>query len=72
MKQLSSDWVLAREPEPGIQASRRSPAVAGIYADAKMLSDESKLLLLTHQYMELHLNAQDALRAAQADIMMGA
>ena len=72
MKQLSSKSVLASEPEPGIQASRRSPAIAGIYADAKMLSDESKLLRLTRQYMELRLNAQDALRAARADIMMGA
>jgi hypothetical protein len=72
MKQLNSDWVLASEPESGIQASRLSPAVAGFYAAAKMLSDESNLLLLTHQYMELRLNAHDALRAARADIMMGA
>ena len=35
-----------------------------------MLSDESKVLLLAHLYLELRLNAEQALRAARADIMM--
>jgi hypothetical protein len=35
-----------------------------------MLSDESRLLLLTHLYLELRLSLKDALRAAQADTIM--
>ena len=35
-----------------------------------MLPDESRLLLLTHLYLELRLSLKDALRAAQADIIM--
>jgi len=70
MKQLISDWVLATEPEPRIQTPRPRPAVAGLSADVNMLSDESKLLLLTHLYLELRLNLEDALRAARADIIM--
>ena len=47
-------------------------AAAGLSADVNLLSDESKLLLLTHLYLELRLNLEDALRAARADIIMTA
>lgn len=67
MKQLISDWVLAIEPEPSDQSS---PAFAGLYADTKLLPDESKVMLLTHLYLELHLNLEQAIRAARADVMM--
>ena len=70
MKRLISDWVLATKPEPGGQTSQPSPAFAGIYADRKLLSDETRLLLLTYLYLELRLTVEDALRAARADIMM--
>ena len=68
MKQLISDWVLTTELEPRIQTQRPRPAVAELSADVNMLSDESKLLLLAHLYLELRLNLKDALRAARADI----
>ena len=70
MKQLISDWVLAIEPEPTDQSSQSSPAFAGPWADTKLLPDESKVMLLTHLYMELRLNLAQAIGAAQADIMM--
>ena len=69
MKQLISDWVLTSEPERRVQTSRASPAVAGLSTDANILPHESKLLLLTHLYLELRLSLKDALRAAHADIM---
>ena len=70
MKQLVPDWVLATEPGPRTQALRPPPAVAEISADVNLLSEESMLLLLTHLYLELRLNLEDALRAAHADIIM--
>jgi len=70
MKQPISDWVLAIEPEPSGQATQSGPAFAGRYPSAKLLSDEGKVLLLAHLYLELRLNAEQALRAARADIMM--
>jgi hypothetical protein len=69
MKQLVSDWLLAPKPEPGVQNSPPSPVSTGIHPEAKLLSDEGKLLLLTHLYLELRLTLQDALCAAKADIM---
>jgi hypothetical protein len=70
MKQLISDWVLAREPELRIQASHPYPTAAGLSSDENILSNKTKLLLLTHLYLELRLSLKDALRAAWADIMM--
>jgi hypothetical protein len=35
-----------------------------------LLSDEGKVLLLAHLYLELRLNVEQALHAARADIMM--
>lgn len=69
MKQKISDWLLAPKPEPGVQNSPPSPVFTGIYPEAKLLSDEGKLLLLTHLYLELHLTLEHALHAAKADIM---
>jgi hypothetical protein len=69
MKQEVSDWLLAPKPEPGVQNSPPSPVFTGIYREAKLLSDEGKLLLLTHLYLELHLTLEHALRAARADIL---
>jgi hypothetical protein len=43
---------------------------AELHADTKLLSDESKVLLLTQLYLELRLNVEQALRAARADITM--
>jgi hypothetical protein len=68
MKQLISDWLLNTKPEPGVQASQPSLPFAGMYP--KMLSDEGKLLLLTQLYLELRLNAEQALRAARADLLI--
>jgi hypothetical protein len=65
MKQLISDWLLNTKPEPGVQASL---PFAGMYP--KMLSDEGKLLLLAQLYLELRLNAEQALRAARADLLI--
>jgi hypothetical protein len=67
MKQLISDWVLANDAEPSDQSSL---AFAGLYADTKLLPDESKVMLLTHLYLELRLNIEQAIRAARADTMM--
>ena len=36
----------------------------------KVVSDESKLLTLTQLYLELRLEVEHALRAAQADLMV--
>jgi len=68
MKQKVSDWLLAPKPEPGVQNSPPSPVFTGIHPESKLLSDEGKLLLLTHLYLELHLTLEHALRAARADI----
>ena len=69
MKQMISDWLLAPKPEPGVQNSGSSPVFIGNQPEAKPLSDEGKLLLLTHLYLELRLTSEQALRAAKADIM---
>jgi hypothetical protein len=69
MKQVISDWLLAPKPEPGVQNSAPSPVFIGIHPEAKLLSDEGKLLLLTHLYLELRLTLEQALCAAKADIM---
>jgi hypothetical protein len=69
MKQLISDWVLAIEPEQSGQSTKPCLAFAGLSAYTKFLSDESKVLLLAHLYLELCLNAEQALRAARADVM---
>jgi hypothetical protein len=70
MKQLISDWVLAVEPEPGSQTAQSCRHVAELCPNPKLLSDEGKVLLLTHLYVELRLSVDQALRAARADIMM--
>ena len=69
MKQLISDWILANEPEQSGQNTKPCLAFAGLPAYTKFLSDESKVLLLAHLYLELCLNAEQALRAARADVM---
>ncbi len=69
MKQLVSDWLLVPKPEHRVQNSPPSPVSTGIHPEAKLLSDEGRLLLLTHLYLELHLTLEHALRAAKADIM---
>jgi hypothetical protein len=45
-------------------------AFAELHADNTLLSDESKLLLLTRFYLELRLNVEQALLAARADMML--
>jgi hypothetical protein len=70
MKQGILDWVLAMEPEPSGQTTQSYAAFAGVYPSAKLLSDEGKVLLLAHLYLELRLTVEQALRAARADIMM--
>jgi hypothetical protein len=70
MKQGILDWVLAMEPEPSGQTTQSYAAFAGLYPSAKLLSDEGKVLLLAHLYLELRLTVEQALRAARADIMM--
>jgi hypothetical protein len=45
------------------------PSSAGLSAYTQFLSDESKVLLLAHLYLELCLNAEQAFRAARADVM---
>ena len=69
MKQKVSDWLLAPKPEPDVQKSPPSPVFTGIHPEGKLLSDEGKLLLLTHLYLELRLTLEHALRAARADII---
>ena len=70
MKQLISAWVLGMKPEPSDQSSQSSSAFAGPWADTELLPDESKVMLLTHLYLELRLNLVQAIRAARADVMM--
>ena len=70
MKQLLSDWLLAPKPEPGVRPSPPSPAFIGIHPEAKPLSDEGKLLILTYLYLELRLTLEQALCAARADLSM--
>jgi hypothetical protein len=70
MRQRILDWVLAIEAEPSGQTTQSYAAFAGVYPSAKLLSDEGKVLLLAHLYLELRLNVEQALRAARADIIM--
>ena len=70
MKQRILDWVLTIGPESSDQATQSGQAFAEQYPNAKLLSDEGKVLLLAHLYLELRLNVEQALRAARADIMM--
>ena len=70
MKQRILDWVLTIEPEPSDQIIQSGPAFTGLYPSARLFSDEGKVLLLAHLYLELYLNAEQALRAARADLMM--
>jgi hypothetical protein len=72
MKQSVSDWLLAPKPEHRVQNSPPSPVSTGIHPEAKLLSEEGKLLLLTHLYLELHLTLEHALCAARADLSMAA
>jgi hypothetical protein len=60
---------LAVEPEQSDQSTKPCPAFAGLSAHTKVLSDESKVLLLANLYLELCLNAEQAFRAARADVM---
>jgi hypothetical protein len=70
MKQPILDWVLAIGPGSSNQTTQSGPPFAGLYPSAKLLSDEGKVLLLAHLYLELRLSVEQALRAARADIMM--
>jgi hypothetical protein len=70
MKQQILDWVLTIGPESSDQTRQSGQAFAGLYPSAKLISDEGKVLLLAHLYLELRLTAEQALRAARADIMM--
>jgi hypothetical protein len=70
MKQLIANDILAVEREPSSPASPSFLPFTGLYAKPKLLSDESKVLLLTELYLELRLNFEQALRAARADMMM--
>ncbi|MBV9873717.1 MAG: hypothetical protein JO025_03225 [Verrucomicrobia bacterium] len=70
MKQQILDWVLTIGPESSEQITQSGQAFAGLYPSAKLLSDEGKVLLLAHLYLELRLTVEQALRAARADIMM--
>jgi hypothetical protein len=70
MKQRILDWVLTIEPEPSGQIKQSDPAFTGLYPSARLFSDEGKVLLLAHLYLELCLSAEQALRAAQADLLM--
>jgi hypothetical protein len=70
MKQGILDWVLAIDSEPSGQTTQSDAAFARLYPSARLLSDEGKLLLLAHLYLELRLNADQALCAARADIMV--
>ena len=69
MKQLISDWLLTRKHEPDVQQAKASVAFTEIYPEAKLLSGEGKVLLLTHLYLELRLTLEHAVRAAKADSM---
>ena len=60
---------LAIEPEQSGPNTKPCLAFAGLSADTKFLSDESKVLLLANLYLELCLNAEQAFRAARADVM---
>jgi hypothetical protein len=69
MKQSISEWLLTTKRERRVQNSPASLNITGTYPEAKLLSDEGKLLLLTHLYLELRLTLEHALRAARADII---
>ena len=68
MKQLISDWLLNTKREPSVRNLQSPLSCTGIYPEAKLPSDEGKLLLLTYLYLELRLNLEHALRAASADL----
>lgn len=70
MKQQILDWVLTIGSGSSDQTIQSGQAFAGLYPGAKLLSDEGKVLLLAHLYLELRLTVEQALRAARADIMM--
>jgi hypothetical protein len=63
------DGPLTIEPEQSGPSTKPCLAFAGLSADTKFLSDESKVLLLAHLYLELCLNAEQAFQAARADVM---
>jgi hypothetical protein len=70
MKQRILDWVLTIEPYACGPTTNPGKSFAGLYPSVKLLSDEGKVLLLTQLYLELCLEAEQALRAARADIKM--
>jgi hypothetical protein len=69
MKQSISECLFTTKRERRTQNSPSGLNMTGPYPEAEPLSDESKLLLLTHLYLDLRLTLEHALRAAQADIM---
>ena len=69
MKQSISERLPTAKRERRGQNSPCCQNITGTYPEAKLLSDEVKLLLLTHLYLELRLTLEHALRAANADIM---
>jgi|GEM_PF-5087188 len=69
MKQLISDWILTPKPE-SVKAVEPSPTPVGTYSEGKIVSDDGALLLLIYLYLELRLNLEQAIRAAQADLVM--
>ena len=70
MKHLISEEILTVQQELSEQTSQSFLAFVELNADTKLLSDESKVLLLTRLYLELRLNVEQALCAARADITM--
>ena len=69
MKQSISEGLPTAERERRAQNSPSGQNITGTYPEAKLLSDEVKLLLLTHLYLELRLTLEPALRAAKADLL---
>jgi hypothetical protein len=70
MKQLISDWILTDKLKPSVEPLEPYPDSAGTDPEAKIVSENGRLLLLIYLYLELRLNVQQAMRAAEADIMM--
>jgi hypothetical protein len=72
MKQSVSDWLLDSQPESLSQLAKPAATFSmGTMCPAeKILSEESKLLILTQLYLQLRLEVEDALRAANADLMV--
>jgi hypothetical protein len=70
MKQLISDWLLTSKLKPSLETLEPTLNSSETHSAVRIVSENGKLLLLIYLYLELRLNVEQAIRAAEADIRM--